>query len=38
MKRLFSRYFVLFELISNHLQLKVVLVIKQKKGFSYTDF
>jgi len=38
MKRLFSRYFVLFELISNHLQLKVDLVIKRQKGFSFTDF
>ena len=36
--KLFSRYFVLFELISNHLQLKVDLVIKRQKGFSFTDF
>jgi hypothetical protein len=33
MKQIFSRYFVLFELISNHLQLKVELVIKRQDLF-----
>jgi len=36
MKQLFSRYFVLFELIFNHLQLSVELVIKMNKTIVLT--
>jgi len=36
MKLLFSRYFVLFELIFNHLQLSVELVIKMNKTIVLT--